>query len=188
MSPLEMAGVGLNVGGVWLTARRHMLCWPVGIVGVLVYGYLFWQWKLYGDMALQLLYVWLQIYGWVRWRRDLGGKRGRPAPVRANWRRLVPEIVATCGFSVVLAWAMIRWTDDAMPRVDATLTCFSLLATAWAARRHLQSWILWVIVDTAYTVLFWVRGTPLTAVLYAAFTGLAVYGAWSWHAESEKNT
>jgi len=180
ISPLEMSGVALNIGGVWLTARRNMLCWPVGIVGVAVYGVLFWQWKLYGDMALQGLYVATQIYGWWCWRRGTPMQATRPALVRADPRHLTLELLVTAGCSVLLAWVMVRWTNDAMPRADATLTCFSLLATLWAARRHVQNWYLWIAVDTAYTILFVVRHDPMTAFLYGMFTVLAAYGVRAW--------
>lgn len=187
MSPLEMSGVVMNIGGVWLTARRNMLCWPVGIVGVLVYGYLFWCWKLYGDMALQGVYVVLQAYGWRHWRGNPGAQDARPAPVRSNTRRLVVEIVTTCALSALLAWVMAHRTDDAMPRIDATLTCFSLLAAFWAARRHVENWFLWVMVDGAYTVLFFYRQDTLTAFLYGTFTVLAIYGAVAWRAAARHN-
>ncbi|GBQ69302.1 nicotinamide mononucleotide transporter [Ameyamaea chiangmaiensis NBRC 103196] len=180
MSPLEAGGVVLNIAGVWLTARRNMLCWPVGIVGVVVYAYLFWRWRLYGDMVLQMLYVVVQLYGWYTWRRATKDQPAAVVPVRAKGLRVLAEVGATGALSALLAWLMARYTDDAMPRIDALLTGFSLLASWWAARLHRENWILWVIVDTAYTVLFVYRGDDLTAFLYGTFTLLALYGAAAW--------
>nr|WP_199897472.1 nicotinamide riboside transporter PnuC [Acetobacter persici] len=155
MSPLEIVGVTLNVTGVWLTARRNMWCWPVGIAGVLVYGYLFWQWRLYGDMSLQVLYVALQAYGWHRWRAAGTAEAGGGlVPVLGDRHSLIVEIAVTGVLSMVLAWLMTVWTDDAMPRMDAVLTCFSLLAAYWAARRYIQNWTLWISVDAVYSALF----------------------------------
>ena len=180
MSSLEITGVILNISGVWLTARRNIWCWPVGIAGVLVYGYLFRQWRLYGDVGLQAFYVILQAYGWLRWRTAGLAEAGGLVPVLGNRHRLIVEIAMTGVLSMVLAWLMTVWTDDAMPRLDATLTCFSLLAGYWSARRYMQSWSLWVIVDAIYSALFLYRHDALTAALYGMFSGLAVYGARQW--------
>lgn len=180
MSPLEIVGVTLNVAGVWLTARRNMWCWPIGIAGVLIYGYLFWQWRLYGDMGLQVFYVALQAYGWRRWRAARTAEAGELVPVLGDWHCLIVEIIMTGVLSMVLAWVMTVWTDDAMPRLDAALTCFSLLAAYWAARRYIQNWPLWISVDVVYSVLFLYRHEALTAALYSMFTVLAFYGARQW--------
>lgn len=180
MSSLEIVGVTLNVTGVWLTARRNMWCWPVGIAGVLVYGYLFWQWRLYGDMGLQALYVVLQAYGWRRWRTAGTADTAGLVPVLGDWHRLIVEIGITIVLSTILAWPMTVCTDDAMPRLDAALTCFSLLAAYWAARRYIQNWPLWIGVDAVYSALFLYRHDTLTAALYGMFTVLAFYGARQW--------
>lgn len=180
MSPLEIAGVVLNVAGVWLTARRNMWCWPVGIAGVLVYGYLFWLWQLYGDMALQVFYVALQCYGWHRWKDADMAPTGGLVPVRGERRRLIVEITMAGVLSMVLAWFMTIWTNDVMPCLDATLTCFSLLAAYWATRRYIQNWHLWISVDVVYSALFLYRHDTLTAALYGMFTVLAFYGARQW--------
>lgn len=67
MSPLEIAGVIVSALAIWLTAKRRMLCWPVGLVSVALYGWIFFDAKLYSDMLLQGAFAVLQVYGWQRW-------------------------------------------------------------------------------------------------------------------------
>ena len=67
MSPLEIAGVIVSALAIWLTAKRRMLCWPVGLASVALYGWIFFDAKLYSDMLLQGAFAVLQVYGWRRW-------------------------------------------------------------------------------------------------------------------------
>lgn len=183
---LKILGIVLNVGGVWLTARRNMACWPVGIAGVTVYGWLFWRWKLYGDMSLQIFYFLAQIYGWWCWSRGSKGDESRPA--HAGARALVTGVATAALAALGIVWFMTRFTDDVMPRIDGTLTAFSLLAEFWTARRYLESWMLWMLVDIGNISLFLYRGDPLTAALFAMFGTLAFYGLARWRAASAQES
>lgn len=182
MSSIEIIAVLVNVLGVWLTARRIRWCWPVGVVAVLLYAWLFHQWKLYSDMLLQCVYAVLQGYGWWQWSRGRLAD-GRIAPTALPRPEMLASLAAGTLGASVLGAVMHAWTDAALPWVDATLTAFSLVASFWAARKRIASWTLWIVLDSAYVALFAYKALPLTATLYAGFVGLAVYGLRSWRAE-----
>lgn len=179
MSNLEILAVLVNVLGVWLTARRTPWCWPVSVVAVLLYVWIFYDVKLYSDMLLQVLFAFLQGYGWWRWRtgRVAQGKvRIEPLPLRLA----AISLVAGAVLSVLLGTAMAHFTDAAVPWLDATLTGYSLVASYWAARKFVANWWLWIVLDAVYTGLYYYKGLPLTAVLYAGFILLAIYGLRAW--------
>ncbi len=189
MSPLEIAGVVVSALAIWLTARRNMLCWPIGLASVVLYAWIFLDAKLYSDMLLQGAFAALQLYGWYRWiaqrRTDPGGQPGADErhvlPERdVGLRRLVPGLLSAVVLSVLLGSAMARWTDASLPYVDATLTAFSLIAQYWTARRYIASWQLWVVVDVIYVGMFVFKQLYLTAGLYAAFVVLAGIGWRDW--------
>ncbi|WP_264812701.1 nicotinamide riboside transporter PnuC, partial [Acetobacter oeni] len=180
MSYPELVAVVVNVLGVWLTARRNMLCWPVGIVAVLLYAKLFYEWRLYADMMLQCVYVAAQIYGWKSWSSARKAGEQTIQVVSVTLINLMLGFAAAMLASVVLGAIMAIWTDDPLPRIDATLTCFSLLASFWSARRHIENWYLWIAVDFFYTLVFLYRQNDMTAGLYALFDILALYGALKW--------
>ncbi|MGY4495643.1 nicotinamide riboside transporter PnuC [Pseudomonas sp. TE3610] len=182
MSNLEIIAVLVNVLGVWLTARRTPWCWPVSVVAVLLYVWIFYDVKLYSDMLLQVLFALLQGYGWWRWRTGRlseGKVRIEPLPLRLA----VVSLVAGAVLSVLLGAGMAHFTDAAVPWLDATLTGYSLVASYWAARKFVASWWLWIALDAVYTGMYYVKGLPLTAVLYAGFILLAVYGWRAWQRE-----
>lgn len=179
MSPLEITAVLVNVLGVWLTARRTPWCWPVGVVAVLLYVWIFYDVKLYSDMLLQVVFALLQGYGWWRWktgRMDNGRVLIEPLPINLA----VISLAAGAVISVALGAAMAHFTDASLPWLDAALTGFSLVASYWAARKFIASWWLWIILDVIYTGLYFHKDLPLTAVLYAGFILLAAYGLRAW--------
>ena len=182
MSPLEIIAVILNILGVWLTARRVAWCWPVGIVAVLLYAWLFWQWKLYSDMLLQGVYVLLQSYGWWRWRQGLDSE-GHVQVGQLPLREGLLSLLAGAAGALVLGGIMHRYTDAALPWLDSSLTGFSLVASFWAARKRIANWGLWIVLDSIYVGVFIYKGQYPTAALYAGFVVLALYGLRRWQAE-----
>ncbi|MEX3845432.1 nicotinamide riboside transporter PnuC [Paraburkholderia sp. BR10882] len=185
MSFLEISGVVVSALAIWLTARRRVLCWPVSLASVVLYAWIFFDAKLYSDMLLQGAFAVLQIYGWWRWaaQRDPRDDAGRNAvaPVTGvGLRRLTPDLLVAVVISAALGSAMARWTDAALPYVDASLTAFSLVAQYWTARRFIASWWLWSAVNIVYLGMFIFKGLYLTSGLYALFLALAVIGWREW--------
>ncbi|MBN3786608.1 nicotinamide riboside transporter PnuC [Burkholderia sp. Ac-20353] len=188
MSPLEIIGVVVSALAIWLTARRKMLCWPIGLASVALYGWIFFDARLYSDALLQGAFAALQLYGWQRWlvqqRRGEGeGQEGtRPVvPVGGvRFARLAPDLIVAVGMSALLGAAMARFTDAALPWIDASLAAFSLVAQLWTARRYIASWTLWIVVDAVYVGVFIYKGLYLTSGLYALFLVLAALGRRDW--------
>lgn len=179
MSLLEIVAVVVSFLAIWLTARRNMLCWPLNLIASGLYFKLFLDVRLYADMALQAAFCIGLVYGWVVWacgRRDIGLVRIVPL---TRFKATVGLIAGAVG-ALVIGWFTSHHTDAALPWIDATLSSFSLVAQYWTARRHRQSWLIWIAVDVAYVGMFVVKGLMLTAGLYAVIVGLAVMGYLEW--------
>lgn len=177
MSPLEIFAVIISVIGVVLTIRRHMWCWGVNLISYLIYGYLFFEYKLYGETILQVVFVFLGIYGFYHWsktKKQDDEIRIEPIVVRKVFIHAGLTAIGGLAFGLSLHY----FTDAALPLLDAQLAAFSLLGTYWTSRKHIATWVLWVFVDIIYTGMFFYKELYLTAVLYASFVGLA---AWGWH-------
>lgn len=186
MSVIEIIGVLVSALAIGLTARRKVACWPVGLVSVALYGWIFFDAKLYSDMLLQGAFAVMQLYGWWRWLRAAPGERdsaeaAAAVDVRmASVRDLVPGVVAGALGSVALGAVMAHFTDAALPWVDASLSAFSLVAQYWTARKYIASWWLWIVVDCIYVAMFVFKELYPTSVLYAFFVILAVIGWRDW--------
>lgn len=179
MSALEWVAVAFGVASVWLTVRQNPWCWPLGIVNVALFAWLFWRERLYADAGLQVVYVAVCVYGWWAWVR--GGPGAGPLRVTR-----VPAWTALglLGAGILLAGTLglglKRTTDAALPFWDAGTTAFSLVAQWMQARKWLENWVLWILVDAVYVGMYLIKGLHLTAGLYAAFVVLAVLGLRAW--------
>jgi nicotinamide mononucleotide transporter len=178
VSGLELLASALGVIAVWLTVKQNVWCWPIGLVMVLLYSWIFFDVKLYSDMLLQVIYAVLQIYGWVLWSRRQQTS-ARTVSV-LTLQGMLPGLAAGAVASIVLGAAMAYFTDAAQPWLDAALTGFSLVAQVWMAQKRLQCWPLWILLDVIFVGLFLYKVLYLTAALYGLFTLLAVLGWREW--------
>ncbi|SHM67142.1 nicotinamide mononucleotide transporter [Pseudomonas asturiensis] len=179
MSALELFAAAIGVLAVWLTVKQNPWCWPIGLVMVVIYIWIFFDVKLYSDMLLQVIYAGLQVYGWLQWTRH-----GSGLPVRAvtvlQGNSVLSGLAIGAGISLALGAGMAHFTDAAQPWLDAALTGFSLVAQVWMAQKRVQCWPLWIVLDVIFVGLFIYKDLYLTAALYGLFTLLAVQGWREW--------
>ena len=169
----------VSVAGVWLSTQRHPWCWPVGLVSVLLYAWVFVDARLYSDALLQGVFGAAIIYGWNRWLHHLGDDgRVRVAPLPG--RRALRHIALGVLGAMALGWFMHRHTNAALPWLDAALAAFSMVAQWWTIRRHAAVWWMWIAVDVIYIGLYLYKDLYITALLYAGFVLLAVAGLRTW--------
>jgi len=179
MTSLEPVAVLFGIVSVWLSVKERIWAWPTSLVNVLLYFVIFGQQRLYAQSGLQLFYAGIALYGWYHWR--FGGAEHTPLRVSrtpSGWRLTLPLFVVT--FAVALGWTLARFTDAALPWLDAALTAGSLCAQFMMSRKYLENWALWVALDVVYIGLWISRGLYLTAFLYAAFLLLAALGHVEW--------
>jgi nicotinamide mononucleotide transporter len=179
MSVLELIAVVISFLAIWLTAKRRMLCWPINFLACALYFKLFLDVRLYADMVLQALFAAAIVYGWAAWARgkvDQGEIVVQPLyPAQAAL-----GLAAGAAGAIAIGWFTSRYTDAALPWMDATLSGFSLVAQYWTARRYRANWLLWIVVDLFYVGMFVFKGLLLTAGLYAAMIVLAAVGYYRW--------
>lgn len=183
---LEDAGFLTTLVGIWLTTRRNLLCWPVVLVSDVLYLIVFYRVRLYSDSLLQIFFLAFTIYGWWYWWRgvrDEGEVRVMRLPVPSLWLGLAAGVAG----SVLLGLLMER-VGAALPRLDATLMSFSLVASWWQTRKHTASWWLWIAVDLIYIGEYLYKGLRPTAALYALLAALAVLGLRNWRRAAAAQT
>jgi len=182
MSGLELFAAALGVIAVWLTVKQNPWCWPIGLVMVLLYSWVFFEVKLYSDMLLQIIYAALQLYGWWQWTRGGEARQGRSVS-QLEASTIVLSLALGAVGSLALGAAMAHWTDAAQPWLDAALTGFSLVAQWWMAQKRVQCWPLWLVLDVIFVGLFIYKGMYLTAGLYGLFAVIAIQGWREWRAD-----
>jgi nicotinamide mononucleotide transporter len=185
MSPLEIAAFTVSVLGVWLTTRRSLWNFPFSFLSVGLYAVIFFQVKLYADMGLQGVFAVTLAYGlwqWTHSRQD----GGEVLVARVSAGEWATSLGVGLAAAVVLGAVLSSHTDASLPWADSVLLAGSLIGSFWAARRKLESWWVWIVVDTLYVGLYLSKHLFLTAALYAAFVVLAIVGLQRWRLAFER--
>ncbi|MFA6455378.1 MAG: nicotinamide riboside transporter PnuC [Bacteroidota bacterium] len=175
----EFSAVVLGLISVYLVTRQNVWCYPLGIISVFVYIFIFFDIKLYADMGLQVFFIVLQAYGWYEW---LYGGKGHTAlhVTWANrtvyWLSALVTVIATA----VLGYSLHRLTDAALPYIDSFLAVLSMVAQWMMAKKYIENWILWTAVNIGSIAMYGMKGLYLTMLLYAVYLGLAIFGYFEW--------
>jgi nicotinamide mononucleotide transporter len=186
MSIWEIIGTVLGIIGVGLMIRQSLWGWPVGLVQVTVYAGVFLDARLYSDAILQVAFFLIQAYGWWHWWRGRTPARELPVTMlgpAATAGAVVAGAVVTAGWG-----AFMRTTDAALPGWDAFILVFSLIAQWLQARKKLECWPGWMLVNTVAIGVYWVKDLRLTAGLYVIFWLMALWGWREWRISMQAGT
>jgi nicotinamide mononucleotide transporter len=178
--PVVWVAIATSLVYVFLAAKENPWCWPFGIISSGIYVWYNYELKLYNDVGLSVYYCLVGAYGWYAWLSGKTKKRGGAVLHRGNALTLTAAILAGAAASALLGWLSDTYTDSEQPYFDGTLTAFSLVATWMTARKILENWIFWIVVDAAYIVLYFRSDAHATALLNLIFTIIAVYGFLKW--------
>jgi nicotinamide mononucleotide transporter len=178
MNVPEIAANAVNATSIVLAGRNSVHTWWTGIVGCLLYGWVFFVSKLYADVTLQVFFIVTSAIGWWAWLHGEGEKERpvtRTAPRPMAWI-VVAGIVVALGYGLLLH----RFTDAYAPIPDSVVLAFSVIGQLLLMARRLETWWCWLLVNTIAVPLYLSRGLALTAVLYAGFWLNAVISLRHW--------
>jgi nicotinamide mononucleotide transporter len=176
---LELVAFVLALAGIACNIRVIHWGWPLAAVSSLLYFWLFESSKLYAEAWLQVFFAVTSLWGWWQW---IYGKRN-DAPLlvtTADARTLGIAIAAWLMLWLALGALLARFTDSDVPYLDAFPTAGSLVATVLLARKVLQNWGVWVVVNVASIALFAYKNLMLTVVLYTVLIVIAIAGHLQW--------
>lgn len=182
LSGWEALAVVLAVAYLLLAVRQNIWCWLCAAGSTAIYLVLMAQAQLYSESALQIFYLAMAAYGWYQWRYHPGLAERLPVttwPLRTHALAIAGCTVA----SLALGWGMSRGTDAAYPYLDAATTCFAVVTTYMVTRKVLENWLYWFVIDAVSIFLYAQRGLPLTALLFAAYLVIIVFGWRAWRAD-----
>lgn len=185
MSLVEVIGVITGIAGVWLAARQSIWTWPVSVVSVTAYVFVFYEARLYADMGLNAFFIITSFYGWYEWM--YGGKGHTERKVTSVGRREFWVMVALAvAFTGSLGYFLDNYTNADLSYTDSATTAVSLMAYWMQAKKRLESWLVWLAVDVVYIGVFLYKELYLTALLYFIFLILATMGYFEWKRDMKK--
>lgn len=186
ISFVELTGTIFGLLSVWFAAKENLLTWGTGIINVVCFFTIFFQVNLYSDMFLQIYFLITSVYGWITWRNQ--SKNAKDISLLSSNQRLI--ILSIIISSTVLLGFFIKNIHLLFPKVfpipasfpfaDTFIATSSVLATILLAKRFLENWFLWIIVDLVCIVVYAKKQIFFISIEYAIFFLIATYGLFRW--------
>lgn len=179
MSGWELVAVVLALAYLLLVMRQRIECWYAAFISTGIYIFLFWDANLLMESALQIYYLLMAVYGWYQWRGP--GQTQANIPIR-RWslaqhsRAVVLVLVLT----LLSGYLLQQNSSAAWPYVDSFTTWASVVTTYMVAKKVLENWLYWLLIDAVSMVLYVDRGLYLTALLFGLYLIIVCFGYRQW--------
>ena len=166
---------------IWLEYRAHIALWVIGVIMPALDIVLYWQHGLYGDAGMACYYTFAALYGFYVWKFVKTRKKKEPLPIIFMPRRqYLPTIVFFFVAWAAVYYVLITWTDSTVPLLDSFTNALSFVGLWALARKYVEQWVLWMVVDGVCTFLYIKKGIPFKAMLYGLYVVIAIAGYLKW--------
>jgi len=175
----EALAVLLAMTYLLLAVRQNRLCWLAALLSTAIFTALFWREQLLMQSLLNVYYMVMAVYGWWQWTQ--GSAEGEALPIsrrRWQWHALVLAAVACT--ALISGALLAEHTAAARPYLDSFVTWGAVVTTWMVARKVLENWAWWMVINSLAIVLFLDSGMALTAVLHLAYLGISIFGWRRW--------
>jgi nicotinamide mononucleotide transporter len=184
MDSVEGAGFVLSLAMVYCNIKEIHWGWPLAITSSILYGVVFWNTQLYGQVVLQVMFVLMAAWGWHQW---LSHPAQKPLVVSSLQTKELRYVIAAGLFAwLACGFVLTQFTDSQVPQWDALVTAMGLMAQYLLGRKKIENWWLWLWVNLLTMGLMAYQSLWLTTVLYGLFSGLSLVGLRAWRQQHVK--
>ncbi len=192
MSYLEFFGTIAGGVAVWLAAKANIWSWPLGLINVTLFSFLFFQVQLYPDMFLQVFFFVTNLMGWWRWSHPKPEEEDKKHELRISWmnkKDLITVFAIGIAGTIVMGSFASRLHEffptlfskpSAFPYLDSFVTVMSIITTFLMIQKKIECWILWILIDVIATYMYFMKGIKFVGLEYLAFCFLATFGLLNW--------
>ena len=182
MSWLEITGFICGIAGVFLTIKENPWCFPIGIANVTLSLFLFYGQQLYADALQQIVYVVLLTFGWYKWLHgDIDSEQVKISS--SSNSLLLICLLFWIGGSFTLGYLLANYTNASTPWPDSAATVLSFIAQWMVAKKKIENWLLWLVVNITYIAIYLYKDLSLYALLFTVYFCLAIWGYMQWKKE-----
>jgi nicotinamide mononucleotide transporter len=176
---LEIAGTVIGLIYLWLEYRASVWLWAANIVMPAIYIFIYAESGFYADMGINIYYLVASLYGWAVWLRR--GDNGKELPItHTPQRKIIPLTLLGIASMAAILFILLRYTDSTVPYGDSFTTAASIVALYMLARKYVEQWLVWIVIDAVCCWLYVSKGLYPTAALYGLYTLLAIFGYRKW--------
>ena len=187
MQALEILGTIVGLAYLWLEYRASIYLWIASIIMPAIYLFVYYNAGLYADFGINIYYLVIAIYGWAAWKygfRLFGNNdklKSEELPISHTPTKIWLKIATIYAIlQLVIVWILIRFTDSSVPWADAFTTALSIIAMWMLARKYIEQWWVWFVVDITSAALYIYKDLYFTAALYALYALIVFFGYRKW--------
>ena len=183
VNTLDMTATIVGLVYIWLEYKASIYLWIVGIIMPLIDIFLYYEAGLYADFGMAIYYALAATYGYVVWkfgkRNNQGTKEELPI-THFKQSQILPAILAFLVIWLIIYEILVLFTNSDVPITDSFANALSFIGLWALARKYLEQWIIWIIVDIVLSALYIYKGIPFKAGLYALYVIIAIAGYHKW--------
>lgn len=183
---LELFGTLSGFLYIYLEIKSKVWLWPVGLLTSALYIVVFYNAKFYADMGLQWYYLFISIYGWIHWLKGGTEKGKNSLHIHNVPKEFIPQLtIITIALFILMGYILDNFTDSTIPWWDASTTSLSITATWMLARKYIEQWYIWIIVNFVSLGLYIYKDLHITVALFIAYFILSIIGLKQWQAKQK---
>ena len=152
MSHWEYIAVGLSIAYLLLAIKESLWCWPAAFFSTLIYTIMYWNGALLMESLLNFYYMYMAVFGWMVWRK---GKADNISITSWSTQRHAILIGATSLAAIIIGYVMQNYTHADFAYLDSFTTCFAVVTTYLVAKKVLENWLYWIVIDAASMYLYY---------------------------------
>lgn len=178
---LDVVGTVIGLIYIYQEYKASIWLWLTGIVMPAIYTVVYYEAKLYADFGMQLYYIVVAVYGFLYWRFGKRIKDDRELPItRFPKRKIIPSIVVFMALWSTVYYILITFTNSNVPVLDSFGNSLSIIGLWALAKKDIEQWWIWFVVDIELSALYFYKGIPFTSGLYALYALIAIAGYFKW--------
>ena len=182
---IEILGTAVGLIYLWQEYRASIYLWITSIIMPAIYLYVYYQAGLYADFGINIYYLVIALYGWFAWRYNFSLRGKRKESKELSISHIRQGVIIRLAILFLAAWAiisyiLIHYTNSTVPFTDAFTTALSIVGMYMLARKYIEQWWVWLVVDITSCALYIYKELYFTAVLYALYAIIAIFGYRKW--------
>lgn len=191
---LEFVAVVTGITCVFFSKKENILVYPIGLISTIIYTYISLKGSLFGEVSVNVYYTIMSIYGWILWTKKDAQQHLVVHITKSTTKEWQIQLGIFADFYVIiyvcLYWLKQNFSPGAIPWADAFASATAYTGMWLMAKKKIESWIWWILTNTASIPLYFVKGYVFTSVQYVILLILAIAGLieWSKREQAQKIT
>jgi len=179
-APVEWLGMITGILGVWLSIKERVAAWPLFIICYSSYVYISYRFGLQAFMGMNIVFIGISIYGWLKWTGKISQQATSPAITRTSKTHWPFVLLFLAASTLGIGWLLSLGAEAKIPYLDAFATSCGFTAQWMLSRKHIETWIFWIITDVIYLAVFAHGQSWPSVILFSTFIILAIKGWKTW--------